>query len=268
MNKSARYDAHGVLKKVLNDGAFLNIALKDVKGLSAQDMALVTRICNTTLEHLNQIDYILEPLIGGKRVHGSVRLVLRMATCEALFMSTPFRAVVFEAVNLAKEIGKGQLSGFVNAVLRRMIAVKENVVYPDPKTNMAEYLRVFTGYPEWLIAEMIQDYGESFAHQLMTYTHDHHQTHVRLNTLAGSVADIVQNCVQQGLEMLPDGMFEDGANIVGFSSIASNQGYLDGEVTVMGQASMLCVRLAGAECDMRVLDACAAPVARRPTWQP
>ncbi len=259
MNRTARYDAHGVLKKVLNDGAFLNIALKDVKGLSPQDMALVTRLTNTTLEHLNQIDYILEPLIGDKRVHGSVRLVLRMATCEALFMSTPFRAVVFEAVNLTKAIGKGQLAGFVNAVLRRMIATKDDVVYPDPKTDIRGYLRVFTGYPEWLIDEIIEEYGENFALSLFTYTPDHDQTHVRLNTLAGDTQTILKNCIKQGLTISPDGMFEDGANVTGFGGIADSQGYNSGELTVMGQASMLCVRLAGAEKDMRVLDACAAP---------
>ncbi len=259
MNKTARYDAHGVLKKVLNDGAFLNMALKDVKGLSPQDMALVTRICNTTLEHLNHIDYILDPLFGGKRVHGSVRLVLRMATCEALFMSTPFRAVVFEAVNLTKAIGKGQLAGFVNAVLRRMIATKDDVIYPDPKTDMAEYLRVFTGYPEWLIAEVIEDYGENFANQLMTYAQGLHTTHVRLNTLAAPAERILDDCVKKGLEITPDGIFEDGAAIVGYSNIANNEEYLSGALTVMGKASMLCVRLADVQKDMRVLDACAAP---------
>ncbi|MEX1306898.1 MAG: 16S rRNA (cytosine(967)-C(5))-methyltransferase RsmB [Eubacteriales bacterium] len=259
MNKSARYDAHGVLKKVLGRGAFLNIALKDVSGLSLQDMALVTRLTNATLVHLNQIDYVLNPLVGGKRVHASVRLILRMAACEIMFLNTSSHAAVFEAVNLVKEIGKPQLSGFVNAVLRRLIETKDDIVYPDPETDMAEYLRVFTGYPDWLIEEFITDYGEEFAYELMTYMPEYGETHVRLNTLMDEPETLLKSANDQGLSIELDGMFEDGAVVSNFVNIGENDSYRNGALTVMGQASMLCVRLAEAKSGMQVLDACAAP---------
>ena len=259
MNKSARYYAHSVLKTVLSEGAFLNMALKEVSGLSSQDMALVTRLSNATLSHLNQIDYVLNPLFEGKRVHASVRLILRMAACEVMFLNTPTRAAVFEAVNLVKEIGKPQLSGFVNAVLRRLIDTKDETSYPDPKNDMAEFLRVFSGYPEWLIEEVIADYGENFAHDLMMYTPEYGKTHVRLNTLADEPKKILQKLQAQGLDITPDEMFDDAIFISNFAGIGSNENYQAGELTVMGKASMLCVRLAQAEKDSQVLDACAAP---------
>jgi len=133
------------------------------------------------------------------------------------------------------------------------------VVYPDAKTDMPGYLRVFTGYPDWLIDEMIADYGEHFALSLLTYMPNHDQTLVRLNTLAGDPKDILKNFEKQGLSISLDGLFEDGAFVTGFSGIADSEGYNSGALTVMGQASMLCVRLAGVEKDMHVLDACAAP---------
>ena len=248
-----------MLKKVLSNGAFLNIALKDVTDLNTQDMAMVTRLSNATIAHLNQIDFVLNPLFSGKRVHASVRLILRMAACEVMFLNTPTRAAVFEAVSLTREIGKEPLSGFVNAVLRRLIEVKDDVVYPDSEKDMAEHLRIFTGYPEWLIGEMIADYGENFAYQLMTFAPEHGRTHIRLNTLADTPENVLSTLEKQGMEVMPDGVFEDSADILHFSGIAENESYRNGELAVMGLASMLCVRLAGVGKNMRVLDACAAP---------
>jgi len=254
--------AYLVLKKVFFDDAFLNMAMKKIKTshLSEQNLAYVTRLTNSVLENLNQIDYAYAPLIYGKRVHTSVRIILRMAVCEMLFLNTPDRAAINEAVNLTENIGKKPLKGFVNAVLRKFSQTKDQIEYPNIEKDLVAYLKVFSGYPEWLIHEVIESYGEAFAKDFLLYrqkTTD--QTHVRANTLISTIDDAKRVIKSEGLLTESDEWFDDGFWITHLTDIENRAAYQQGQMTVMGAASMLSVCLSDVSKDMRVLDACAAP---------
>ena len=262
MNKSLRLTAYLVLKKVFFDDAYLNIALKKIntRHFDEKDTAFLTRLTHTVMEHQNQIDYAYHPLISGKRVHTSIRIILRMAVAEMLFLNTPDRAAINEAVSLTERIGKAPLKGFVNAVLRKFSQIKDQIKYPDEKENLAEYLNVFSGYPEWLIHEVIDNYGDDFAKALFLYKKENTgETAVRLNTLKDKPDEIIAELKSEGLEVRLDKRLSDAAVVSRLTGVEQRDVYLQGKMTVMGLASMLAVRLCAVKPNMRVLDACAAP---------
>jgi 16S rRNA (cytosine967-C5)-methyltransferase len=262
LSKSVRYYAFSILKKVFAEKAFLNIALKEVNGIvsDTRDISYITSLTNSVLENLGQIDFSLKNLIEGKRVHSSIRIILRMAVCELMFMSTVERAAVNEAVNLCGEIGKQDLKGFVNAVLRNFIKVKNKIEYPNIDDDISIYLEVFSGYKTWFIDEIISDYGEEFAKEFLLYKRDDKDfTHIRLNTLNYSQKDIIDALKKDELSVSLDNSFEDSAYIKNFTNIENREAYKNGMIAVQGKASMLCVKLAGVKRNMSILDACAAP---------
>jgi len=250
-----------VLKKVFSEGAFLNIALKDLRDdLDSRDIGFITHLTNSVLENISQIDYILEKLISGKRVHRQIRIILRMAICEIEFLSTPERAAVNESVSLCKQIGKSQLTGFVNAVLRNYIKTKKDIEYPDIDTELKEYLAIFSGYKPWFIDEIIDEYGESFAKEFLLYKDKRkNQSYVRLNTLKGTRDDILDEIEAEGLELERDFTVKDGVYIKNLTSVQNRDIFSQGKIAVQGKSSMLSVLLSGVTKDMKVLDACAAP---------
>jgi len=262
LNNNARHSAFLVLKRVFGEKTYLNIALKNIdrKSLSEKDISFITRLTNTVLENLGQIDYALKPLIEGKRVHSSIRTILRMSVCEILFMSTPDRAAVNEAVNLTVRIGKESLKGFVNAVLRNFSDIKEKTEYPDIEKQPKEYFEVFSGYKPWFIDEVIEDYGMEFAKDFLLYKQKYPDyTHIRINTLKISVEDIQKHIDDEGFGTREDEIFADGLYIKKFTDIENREIFKNGQISVMGKASMVCVSLASPKEGMSVIDACAAP---------
>lgn len=90
--------------------AFANEIVEGVcENIAELDMKIKPHLKQWTIERLNKID----------------RIVLRMATFEILFMETPDKVAVNEAINLAKTYSDDDAYKFINGVLSEIIKVKE-----------------------------------------------------------------------------------------------------------------------------------------------
>lgn len=250
---NARQAALEIITNVLKDKSYLNLECKRVLSAdwSVEDKRFITALANTTIENLFRIDYILKQLITAKRVHAVIMNILRLGACQLLFFeSVPVSAAVNESVKLAEKSGKGQLKGFVNAVLRKLSKSFGKLEYPDRDEDPAEYFRVFYSYPKWLCEKYINDYGEEQAEQMMSYTGDRSLTCVRLNRLKA------ENVPE---EFLPGLYCEDAYYIKGMTALERMPMFINGGLTVQGEASQVVVYAAGIGPRDRVLDACAAP---------
>ena len=115
----------GILMEVTENGQYSHIVLRDVLSkyqyLTKQERAFITRVTEGTLEHLIEIDYILDQFskVKVKKMKPVIRGVLRSAVYQMKYMdSVPDRAVCSEAVKLAARKGFAGLKGYVNGVLR------------------------------------------------------------------------------------------------------------------------------------------------------
>lgn len=252
---TARRAAYDALAAVMQDGAYISLALKKhiPPSLSDEDKRFVTRLVRTTLENLLRIDYALSGFIKG-RVHGSIRNILRLGACQLMYMDTADYAAVGESVALAKKI-KPQLAGFVNAVLRALASGKDAIVYPQGEN--AQALSIETSYPVWICEKYIRDFGYAFAHALLSY-HGEDGTAIRLNTIKTYAVRLEQELDRLGLEYAR-GNVPDAYIVKGLADIENLDIYRNGWIAVQSESAMRAVCAAEPEASEKLLDACAAP---------
>ena len=261
MSALTRRTALEIIEEV-EGGAYLNLVLKEkLRGLDERDRRFVTALCFTLLENRIAIDHIIDWFTKDKRVHRLIRNILRIGVCQLMFMdSVPQSAAVNECVKLAEASPKRQLKGFVNAVLRRIAAEGESVVFPAREDGAARYMSVKYSYPEWLCEMYIEDYGEDFAEDMLKYKNEGAQTCVRANLLKGQSAEQLERRLVGAAFKVERGKYcEDALYIKNVTAVDELGMYKRGELTVQQESSMLAVRCADIREGMSVIDVCAAP---------
>ena len=123
VNEKEQY-SHLVIRDVLNKYQYLE----------KQERAFLTRLAEGTIEHMLEMDFIINSFSKVKvnKMKPLIRNLLRMSVYQLKYMdSIPDAAVCNEAVKLAKKRGFGQLRGFVNGVLRNISRGLATLTYPD-----------------------------------------------------------------------------------------------------------------------------------------
>ena len=254
----ARTAALSILRAVLDEGAYYNLAQKDkLANLAAEEKKFAVQLSALTLERLVTIDYYLHKFIRG-RVHTLVLHILRLGACQLMYMRVPESAAVNESVELAKVVGKGALSGFVNGVLRNFARNYASVELPE---DADERLSVQYGFPLWIVRKFTAQWGREEAERFFAYRPDPRETCVRVNTLLCKMEDFETFLKDSALEYRRGALAPEAYYIRGMSDLEHWQPYAEGLVTAMGEASMTAVRAAMGHLapGASVLDACSAP---------
>ena len=153
---AARGAALDMLVAVLNNGISLDDALaghQELGRLAPRDRAFARMLVATTLRRLGQIDALIaqcldRPLAKKAEV---VRHILRLGTCQLLFMRTPPHAAVDAAVRLAVARKQMHMKGLVNAVLRRLSRDGAEMMAPQDAARL--------NTPDWLWQSWTDAYG-------------------------------------------------------------------------------------------------------------
>ena len=137
-NTDTRELALEMLIEINERGQFSHIVLRSVldkyQYLSKQDRAFMTRLVDGTIEYMLQLDYIIDQFSKTKarKMKPLIRNLLRMSVYQIKYMdSVPDSAVCNEAVKIAKRHKFGQLSGFVNGVLRNIARNIDTIEFTD-----------------------------------------------------------------------------------------------------------------------------------------
>ena len=117
-----------ILMEVTENGRYSHIVLREVltkyQYLEKRERAFITRVTEGTLEHMTEIDYILDCFskVKVKKMKPLIRAILRSAVYQIKYMdSIPDHAVCSESVKLAVKKGFSGLRGYVNGVLRSVV---------------------------------------------------------------------------------------------------------------------------------------------------
>lgn len=178
----------------------------------------------------------------------SIRATLRMGAFEKLYARTPSHAVVNEAVEVCKAVGKGHARGLVNAVLRRAAA-------PERLSDAQRH-----NHPAWLWERWVERYGEDGA---AAWAERNQQTPPLVIVSPNEAFDGA--CLAgDGVECVPAQI--QGRPIRGAFLV---QGHKGGVEPLLNQPGAPCwvqdpgaiavADFVGAGQGTRVLDACAAP---------
>lgn len=255
---SIRKQAYEVLNRVMREGAYSNLALKDaLEHAERGEAAQVTALVYGTIEHCSFADWLIAAYTKG-RIHGSVRIVLQMGITELFYMKAPDHAVCSESVKLVRSIGKGNLSGYVNGVLRSIARDKAADKLPQLPDDPTERLNILYGVPKFAAAEYVREYGLEFAEDMLA-SRVHNFT-VR----AQYPFTTEQLCAELdglGVEYRRGQYAEDAVIITkgGEFDIRRHALFSEGKITIQSESAMLCCLACNAAPGMRILDVCAAP---------
>ncbi len=227
-------------------GAYSSIELNhELRALADdRDRGYVSRLFYGVLDKSVQLDYIISKLTQ-KRPKTIVCIVIKIGIYMLRYMNEPAYAVVNTQTELIKKLGKRELAGFVNAVLRSSDEVK----LPIETRNKAIELSVNYSVPEWIVRKIISEYGYDFARDFLSMKLTD-KTHIRVNEKEISKADF--RLLVPSAEESSCGFF------VGYGELKNLNPSL---YFVQSLASALAAECyaSGLDKGIKVLDLCAAP---------
>lgn len=263
---TARQLAVRVLTDIEEKQAYSNLELKSALGqtkLSRRDTGLATELVYGTLSRLNTLDWMLEQFVTQPlhKLEGWVHNLLRISFYQLSYLErVPDRAVVHEAVEIAKAWGHKGIAGMVNGVLRSRLREPEKTVIPD-NLPLVSRISLTHSHPEWMVAEWIQLYGEAETEAMCAANNLPPVMSLRANALRVTRDELIAQISKQvtDAEIEPSAVAPEGVVASDIGNIAELPAYASGSCTVQDESSMLVARALAPEAGMKVLDMCAAP---------
>jgi 16S rRNA (cytosine967-C5)-methyltransferase len=251
---TARSVAAAVIRRVIDEGAYSNLALSRTLArarLDERDAALATELSYGTIRRRIRLDDALGPLLQRPidTAPKSARSLLRLGAYQLLYTRIPPHAAVSETVGLADPRHRG----FVNAVLRRLASRGSRV--PDGPTDEDVALR--TGMSPWAIAELRRLLGDD-AEAAAAALAGPGRTTIRVNACRADADELERELRGAGVDV-ERGAIHGGSLLLAGGDPASLAGFGEGRFTVQDQASAFVVDALDPQPGERVLDACAGP---------
>ncbi len=234
-----------ILTKVFRDGSYSGMAFigEDFSDMSA-------KLVYGVLEQNVKIEYILGGLVT-KKAKPTVEILLKIGVYALENLdNVPPAVIVSECVECAKMNGKEGVSGFVNAVLKK-VASK---AYKLPSESDPDYLSVTYSKPRWFVDKLISQYGKETTLKIISVK-PRLTEHVRANTRLVSPKKLASIFEQNGIEYQAS---EAGGFFLNISD-KIKQLFSDGYLTFQSPSSMLAVQALNPTDGSKILDLCSAP---------
>lgn len=261
-----RETALAALVRILEKGEMSHIVLKEeldkCQNMERRDRAFITRLCEGCIEHLYELDYIIDAFSKTKvkKMKPVIRCIMRMAVYQMKYMeSVPDSAACNEAVRLATKKGFSGLKGFVNGVLRNIARGMDTIIWPDPEKEPMEWMRVHYSVPEWIIEALLSSYGREKTEAILAGGLEERPLTVRMNRSRQEEAKTLETLHEAGVEATPVEGIPGGYVLRGYENPASLPAFAEGYMQIQDISSMLAGLAAAPKENQFVLDVCAAP---------
>ncbi len=255
----------GILLEITKEGGYSHIVLRNTlekyQYLDKKERAFITRVVEGTLEHLIEIDYIINQFSKVKvnKMKPVIRTIIRNSVYQIKYMdSVPNSAVCNEAVKLAEKKGFFQLKGFVNGVLRNIDRNVSNIQYPDKK-NMIEYMSIKYSMPIWILKEWEKSYDWSTIEKMLQGFLLEKGTTVRCNLHKISKEDLMHKLAEEHVQVKEHPYLPYALEISGYNYLGDLKSFREGDFQVQDISSMLVSEIADPKEDDYIIDVCSAP---------
>lgn len=232
--------------------------------LSGQEKAFMKRLFEGCIERRLELDYHINRFASMpvKKMKPLIRCLLRMGTYQILYMdSVPDAAAVSEAVKLAGKRKFRNLSGFVNGILRKVAANKNEPALPDKEKDPKDFLSVTYSMPEWIVEHFLKAYSFEETEKILKGLMAIRPVCIRFaGRLGGEEKQcLIQDMEKAGVTVSAHPHVKGAYYLENCDNIATLSGYGQGTFTVQDASSMLAVAEADIKPGDKVLDVCAAP---------
>lgn len=248
-----------MLIRTLEQGELSHLVLNETFqccSFSASEKAFINRLYSGTMEKLVFEDYLLDQIsdVPVRKMKPVIRNILRMGIYQILFMdSVPDHAGINEAVKLTRKKGFSNLTGFVNALLRKITVLPEDYKVPD-------YVKACV--PEWIFSLLTEQYGQQQTEEICrAFQKTSPETFICRNQKKADGVQLTDALQEEGVQVRqledPDLCYA----ISGFDSLTGLRAFRDGMFFIQNPSAVQAVLCAceGTENPEFIIDVCAAP---------
>ncbi len=255
-----------MLIEIMENGAYSHLVLRGVldkyRYLPKQERAFLTRLTEGTIERTIELDDIINRFSSVKvgKMKPLIRNLLRLGVYQLRYMdAVPDPAVCNEAVKLARKRGFGNLSGFVNGVLRSIARAGAEISWPDADKEPCRYLMIRYSMPEWIVKQWTERFGFDRTEAILKGFYRKRGLTVRTNLLKTTPERLIERLKAEGAAAVPAGKLPYALEIEDFDSLEALEAFRDGDFYVQDPASMMVAETAKPKDGSYILDVCAAP---------
>ena len=249
-----------ILMEITENGAYSHKILGDVLSkyqyLEKRERAFITRVVEGTLEHMIEIDYILNQISKTKvkKMKPVIRNLLRSSVYQLKYMDVPEHAVCSEAVKLAAKKGFWSLKGFVNAVTRKMAVL-------IPTLDWSDQPFVYYSVPQWLYDKLLSWYPKEkvVAYLEAAVSQSGHPMYVHCHTGRYSIEEIVSSLEKEGISVKKAPYADDCLELTDAGDIRRTKVFQDGLIQIQDISSALAAQCVAPQENSFCIDMCAAP---------
>lgn len=214
MNTNPRKLAVDIIFKVLKGESSLSDEITSLRTnydcLKIIDVRFVSELSNGVIRNLEYIDYVISCVSDVKinKISPYVLCVLRSGVYQLIYMDkVPPSAAVNESVKIIRKSSNSRLTGFVNAVLRKISSVKDNIELPD---EHIKNISIKYSCPEWIVNKIYGRIGNE-TDELFKSLNTKTATVLRTNTLKTNPETLIESlnsygwsCRKYNSDIFPD----------------------------------------------------------------
>lgn len=258
---NVREAALDVIEKINKNQAYSNLLLNETikkHQLSRKDTGLLTEIVYGTIQRKQTLDFYLDDFLANrKRIQSWVISLLQLSLYQMIYLDrVPDRAIIHEAVEIAKKRGHKGVSGMVNGVLRN--TQRKGLRNPEEIEDVAERISIAKSHPLWLVKRWIDQLGVEATEAMCDENLLAPYVTARVNVSKTSIDQVMTDLEKEGVQAVPGSLSEDAIKVLE-GRLLETSVYKRGDLTIQDESSMLVARALGIEPGQKVLDACAAP---------
>jgi 16S rRNA (cytosine967-C5)-methyltransferase len=252
----ARAAAAIALHRVRDQGQSLTRLLQRPQASrGALDQALVQEMSYGALRHLPRLEAIAARLLDRplKADDRDLESLILIGLYQLTAMNVPLHAAVSATVDASRIIGKQSKSALVNALLRRFLREREELLAEVDEEPGARWL-----LPDWLLTLIRKDWPLDWE-SIVAASNDRAPMSLRVNRTRIDPQRYGSELATAGIAAHPIVGCEAGLTLEQPRPTRELFGFDDGLVSVQDSGAQLAARLLDAMPGQRVLDACSAP---------
>ncbi|XP_015696677.1 probable ribosomal RNA small subunit methyltransferase B isoform X2 [Oryza brachyantha] len=237
--------------------------------LDNRDIRLVTVIVAGTVRWKRYLDYLIMSLCSEEKMFREMEplllQILRIGFFEILKLNVPAYAAVDENVRLAKVALRPGAGNLVNAILRKLLLLKETNSLPLPKIEgddraQARALSIIYSHPVWMVRRWIRFLGKDEALKLMKWNNSDPHFSLRVNTANGYTrADLIDRLESLQVHYEKSTMDEFVRIQEGMQTVLQAGLLKEGMCAVQDESAGLVVSVVDPQPGETIIDCCAAP---------
>jgi len=253
-----------VVYNVLEKDAYANIALdKQLKrsSFAPLERRFLTELSYGTIRSKNTLQWILDKFVSKKKIHPWIKCILYTGIYQIFFMEkVPESAACNESVELAKKYGNKGSVKFVNGVLRNVVRKKEDIKFPDIKTDPIKAISLKYYHPEWMVDRWFKKFGVEDTIKLCQYNNTPSFLILRTNTLKTSRNKLREELLAEGIDTKESAYIPESLVVTSMAEgLSKSKAFNEGKFLIQDEASQLVARIVAPEKKSFIIDGCAAP---------